>query len=320
MRMSYAYNVIWSCPMRAATPTTRFARRQADRLLTDLRGKLARTAQSANPTAVHDLRVAIRRFLQVLAVFKAAFPAHQSKKIHRKLKRVMDPAGELRNCDIAAILIPRLDPKSAPQLRGKIQGARKSAERKLTQSLRRLVDRRLPAKWRAGLDLDSTHNGSGRREIPQAEQHIVKEMATEFLKLGKKAASPETSAQQVHRFRIASKKFRYTLELFEPFHGAELTPWLERVKAVQSVLGDANDCETVRRMVSRWNAGEKLVAKLDERQNRKLRKFRREWEALPGPGAFPAVVPVKPVVKVGGRRRGAASSSSRSATSQSAVA
>jgi len=304
--------------MRVATPTTRFARRQADRLLTDLGRKLAHTAQSASPAAVHDLRVAIRRFLQVLAVFRAAFPAHQSKKTHRKLKQVMEPAGELRNCDIAAILIPKLDPKSAPQLRGKIQGARKSAERKLTQSLRRLVDRRLPAKWRAGLDLDSTQNESGQREIPQAGQHIVKEMATEFLRLGKKAASPETSARQVHRFRIASKKFRYTLELFEPFHSAELTPWLERVKAVQSVLGDANDCETVRRMVSRWNAGEGLIAKLEKRQKRKLKKFRQEWDAMPGASAFPTVAPAKPAARVSAPRRGAASSSSRSASSKSA--
>ena len=283
-----------------------------------MRRKLARTAHSASPAAVHDLRVAIRRFVQVLAVFKAAFPAHQSKKIHRKLKQIMDPAGELRNCDIAAILIPKLDSKSAPHLRGKIQGARKSAERKLTQSLRRLVDRRLPAKWRAGLDLDSTENRPGRREIPQTEQHIVKEMATEFLKLGKKAASPDTSARQVHRFRIASKKFRYTLELFEPFHGADLTPWLERVKAVQSVLGDANDCETVRRMVSRWNAGEGLIAKLEERQKRKLKKFRREWDAMPEANAFPAIAPAKPAPRVNAPRRGVASSLSRSASSKSA--
>lgn len=295
--------------MAVATPTIRFAHRQATRLLTDLRRKLARTGESAGPTAVHDLRVAIRRFLQALAVFKAAFPAHQRKKIHRKLKQVMDPAGEVRNCDIAGALISKLSPRIGPQLRRKLQRNRKTAERKLAQSLRGLMDRELPAKWRVGLELTSTaaKNGSNRREIPPAAQHMVTEMAAEFLSLGKKAASPDTSAREVHRFRIASKKLRYTLELVEPFHGGELTRWLDRVKAVQSILGDANDCETVRRMVSKWGAPDDLIAKLEKRQNRKLKIFRREW-------AFPAALPAKPAAKDSApRRETAASSSSRSA-------
>jgi CHAD domain-containing protein len=309
--------------MAVATPTTGFGRRQANRLLADLRRKLARTAESARPTAVHDLRVSIRRFTQVLAVFKAAFPAHQRKKIRRKLKQLMDPAGEVRNCDIAAILIPKLDPKSAPQLHPRIQRDRKTAERKLTQSLRRLMDRDLGAKWRVELEINRTaaKNGSGQRAFPQAAQHTVRKMATKFLTLGKKAASQETSPQEVHRFRIASKKFRYTLELVEPFYGGALNPWLERVKEVQSVLGDANDCETVRRMASDWNAGEGLIAKLEKRQNRKMKKFRREWRAMPDGSAFPAIVPVKPVAKDSApRRRAVASSSSRSAPPRSAVA
>src|ERR1700720_1934514 len=107
--------------MTVANTTSRFARPLASRLLTDLSRKLGRTAKSAGPTPIHDLRVAIRRFQQVLTAFKAAFPAHQRKKIRRKLKQVMDPAGDVRNCDIAAILIRKLDPESAPQLSPKLQ-------------------------------------------------------------------------------------------------------------------------------------------------------------------------------------------------------
>jgi CHAD domain-containing protein len=307
--------------MAVVTPTTRFARRQANRLFTDLCSKLLRTAKTAGPTAVHDLRVAIRRFQQVLAAFKAAFPAHQRKKIHRKLKRVMGPAGKVRNCDIAQILIRKLDPKSAPQLRDEIQRERKTAEGELAQSLRPLTDRELAAKWRMGLELNGTaaKNGSGRGEFPRAAQHLVREMAAKFLTLGKEAVSPETPAREVHRFRIASKKFRYTLELVEPFYGGELTPWLERVKEVQTILGDANDCEAVRRMASSWNAGEELIAKLEKRQNRKLKKFRREWGSMPEASAFPAVVPVKPAGRASAPRRGAAAAAS-SLHSRSAVA
>lgn len=303
--------------MAVANATTSFARRQANRLLADLGRKLARAAESAGPAAVHDLRVAIRRLQQVLAVFKASFPSRHRKKVRRILKRIMDPAGEVRNCDIAAILIPKLDRKIAPRLRRMIHRDRKTAERKLAQSLHRLVDRELPAKWRVGLELNRTaaENDSGRREIPPAAQRIVREMAAGFQRLGKKAAGQETSIRQVHRFRIAAKKFRYTLELLEPFQGAPAAPWLDRVKAVQSILGDVNDCETVSRMVSRWSTGEALIAKLEERQKRKLRKFRREWAAMPAPGALPAAAPVKPASS-----SASPNASSRSATPRSAVA
>jgi CHAD domain-containing protein len=303
--------------MAVANATTRFARRQANRLLTDLGRKLARAAESAGPSAVHDLRVAIRRLQQVLAVFKTSFPPRPRKKVRRVLKHIMDPAGEVRNCDIAAVLIPKLAPRIAPRLRRKIQSDRKTAERKLAPSLRRLLDRDLPTKWRVSLELSraAARNGPARREIPPTAQRIVKKMAARFLALGKKAASQETSVREVHRFRIASKKFRYTLELVEPFQGARAAPWLDRVKAVQSVLGDVNDCETVRRMASRWNAGGGLIAKLEGRQKRKLRKFRREWAAMPAIGAFPAIAPVKPAASSASR-----SASSRSATLRSAVA
>jgi CHAD domain-containing protein len=228
----------------------------------------------------------------------------------------------VRNYDIAAILIPKLDPRIAPQLGRRIRKDRKTAERKLVQSLRRVVDRGLPAKWRVNLELNraAAGNGSERREIPPAAQHIVREMAAEFLRLGKKAAGQHTSAREVHRFRIASKKFRYTLELLEPLPGARVATWLNRVKAVQSILGDVNDCETVRRMVSRWNAGAGLIAKLGERRNRKLKKFRREWDATPAAGPLPAVAPVKPAAKASSRRGAPVPSASPGASSRSAVA
>ena len=296
--------------MAVATPTTRFARRQARRLLTDLRREFALAADAPSPDAVHDLRVAIRRFRQALIVFRAAFPARQCRKIHKKLKQVMHRAGEVRNCDIAAILIPKLDARIAPQLRPHLQKDRETAEGKLTQTLRRLSDRKLPAKWRArlGLNRATATNGSARRALSPATHRRVAEMATEFLNLGEKAMDPKTSADDIHRFRIASKKFRYTLELVEPSYGAELTPWLERVKAVQSVLGDANDCETVRRMASKWGAPDDLIAKLDKRQNRKVKKFRREWDGEPGAGVIPVVAPVKPAAKANPVRRGNARS------------
>jgi CHAD domain-containing protein len=119
-------------------------------------------------------------------------------------------------------------------------------------------------------------------------------MSSDFLQFGKLAAKETTSAREVHRFRIACKKFRYTLEVVEPFYGSRLVPWMKHVKALQSVLGNVNDCETVRHMVSDWGAGKGLIAKLRRRQNRELNKFRKIWRETLDAGEFPSVVPAKP--------------------------
>jgi CHAD domain-containing protein len=282
--------------MPKASPATEFAHKQADRLLTELGDKVDRTAHLAAAISVHDLRVAIRRFLQVLTVFKPSFPASSRRKIRSKLKKIMDLAGDVRNYDIAAALILELDSQDDAGLRRKIHRRRQQAEQDLSKNVQRLNDGRLPAEWRDRLRMKSTapQNGLRNAEVIQVVQPVVDKMSSDFLQFGKLAAKETTSAREVHRFRIACKKFRYTLEVVEPFYGSRLVPWMKHVKALQSVLGNVNDCETVRHMVSDWGAGKGLIAKLRRRQNRELNKFRKIWRETLDAGEFPSVVPAKP--------------------------
>ena len=57
--------------------------------------------KSKNADTVHDLRVSIRRFTSCLKVYPQFFPAKESKKIRKRLKKVMKAAGEVRDRDIA---------------------------------------------------------------------------------------------------------------------------------------------------------------------------------------------------------------------------
>jgi hypothetical protein len=63
---------------------------------------------------------------------------------------------------------------------------------------------------------------------------------TEFFALGRNAAA-STDPASLHAFRLASKRFRYTLELFRPLYGPGLDPKIEAVRRIQSVLGDRQD-------------------------------------------------------------------------------
>ena len=70
----------------AQIETRKFASDQADRRLGQLAFQVNQTVKSRDAEAVHDLRVAVRRFSQVLRVFKPCFRGKEPRKIRRELK------------------------------------------------------------------------------------------------------------------------------------------------------------------------------------------------------------------------------------------
>jgi CHAD domain-containing protein len=97
-------------------------------------------------------------------------------------------------------------------------------------------------------------------------QHALDRIGKDFFERGNEAASPKASPLDMHRFRIVAKKFRYTLELFQP-----LSPLVERIKRVSALLGDINDCVTAAAIVP------PLAAHLKKRQRKKTEEFRQYW-------------------------------------------
>ena len=59
---------------------------------------------------------------------------------------------------------------------------------------------------------------------------------------GRKLIARKHNAEKLHRFRLKTKQFRYTLEMFREVYGPNLESRLELLRPVQSALGDINDC------------------------------------------------------------------------------
>jgi CHAD domain-containing protein len=104
-------------------------------------------------------------------------------------------------------------------------------------------------------------------------------IAQELFEQGDEAASAKAVPRELHRFRLTSKKFRYTLELFTPLDGTSLNPKLEAIRRGQALLGDINDFETVRNMLGQYEGTEAAMAWLKKRQRKRLLEFRQYWEA-----------------------------------------
>jgi triphosphatase len=271
----------------AHTETRKFAYEQANRRLGRLAFQINQTVRSRNAESVHDLRVAIRRFAQVLRVFKPCFHGKEVRKIRRELKQMMDLAGEVRNCDIAFKLMSKPQRSDAAGLRPKLEGLRRESERVLVPFLKRWADRQSSLKWRGALANAATADGdsSSKAPIARTAQRILPRMAQEFFERGNEAAGTKISPRGLHQFRIATKRFRYTLELFTAVYGPPLESSLESIRRTQELLGDINDCDTVRNLLSQFKEVDRLTSWLKKRQRRRIEEFQQYWtDTLAGDG------------------------------------
>ena len=167
----------------------------------------------------------------------------------------------------------------AGALEAKLHARRKAAARGLVASLKHFAARKSVSKWRSALE-----SGIPPRELRQSRAEAfahaeLPRLAARFFRDGARAAAPEASAGERHRFRLAAKKFRYTLELFAEFYSPAAALWTAQVKELQSLLGAMNDCRTVRDLVEALGGHPKIEASLKKRQQRKSLEFRRAWTA-----------------------------------------
>jgi CHAD domain-containing protein len=260
----------------ASGEARQFTVEQARLQLRHLSRQVNRAIKSANAGAVHDLRVAIRRFTQAIAVCRPYLRAPELRKNRKRLKKVMTEAGEVRNCDVALKLVARFHVPNAVHLRTKLQARRKESVNLLVAELRKWTGRQMSLKWRDAFN--TAPADSPTKPVRDIANKALGRIAKDFRKQGSEASSPEASPDRLHRFRIASKKFRYALELFQPLYGSSLDPVIENIKGLSALLGDINDCVTVGEMVSDYKGGNKLADRLRKRQHKKTVEFRNYWK------------------------------------------
>jgi len=267
--------------MPDSNETLRFGVEHAQRQLGRLAFQINRTAKSRDPEAVHDLRVAIRTFTQTIRVFEPCFPGKEMRKIRRRLKKIMVPSGEIRNCDVALKLLAKSHLADAAHVRTKLHGRRTEFEHVLVGLLKRWMERKRSLKWRAALNSALSTKAAaafGGDAIGKTAGQTLRRMARDFFEQGNEASQASTPLEGLHQFRIATKKFRYTLELFAPLYGPPLSDGLARIKRIQTLLGDINDCAIVRDLVSQYGGGDPLKGRLKKRQRKKAEEFYRRWE------------------------------------------
>jgi CHAD domain-containing protein len=131
----------------------KFAHLQVDTLLRRLSAQVKRTAQSADPDAVHDLRVAIRRLSRALRSFAQFFAGKSWKRIRKRLSLLMEFAGAVRDRDVALELLEKAGGSKRARLTAAWQIERRQFEIDLRAELESWQARKFARQWRKELEL-----------------------------------------------------------------------------------------------------------------------------------------------------------------------
>jgi CHAD domain-containing protein len=99
-------------------------------------------------------------------------------------------------------------------------------------------------------------------------------------------ALAEDAGQAQHDMRIAAKRLRYLLEIFEPCLGEEAKAARRAAKQLQSTLGDLHDCDL---MLPKVEHIPSLAGLLRERRERLFHEFVEQWQAEASKGTWAAL-------------------------------
>lgn len=258
---------------RATADPSQTPESKARERLKALSASLRRAAKHPGEAeSIHRLRVAIRRFTQVLRVFGGQF--EHTKKMRRSLRGLMDLCGEARNCDVALEVLEAAGVPPQPALKNRLKRRRVRAEGELAEQLKDGDLRASMRHWRGWL---KTAGGPPEVKTPAlASRNAAASWPPEFLQSGRAAARAGADFAQMHKFRLMVKKLRYTLELLGS-GGAHI----EELRGLQERLGSINDCVTTADLMVHMKLTgadrRRIKAALDRLLAQRAVEFRAHW-------------------------------------------
>ena len=110
---------------------------------------------------------------------------------------------------------------------------------------------------------------------------LLPKMARKYFAAGRKAVEGKQPPDELHRFRLETKRFRYTLELFRPLYGPGLDRYLKALRELQGALGHVSDHQAIARVL----ADDRVLKKQIERGlKEKVKKLQHIWRAFDADG------------------------------------
>jgi len=270
------------------------ARRHFGQFLANMAGALR-----YDPTAIHQMRVAMRRLRSALYGVRDLLPDAEYESVRMKLKYLLQSLGAARDWEVLTERISELDDDDG--LDGHAQDVQRAVNVRKRQALARAVDavgsrkntRTALEAMRWFEDLPTARHGRKlKRKARDAAPGILNALFDRVRRRGRNLE--DQSVGDRHRLRIACKNLRYNVELFGGLYGKRKAErFLARLKPVQDDLGHLNDVSRARDLLGelakrspRKAAAAAVVARLQARVTTADKRARKHVSALRNAKAF----------------------------------
>jgi CHAD domain-containing protein len=241
------------CGMPVSDAFRAVMRANLEHLQGNQRGVLA----GRDPEYLHQMRVALRRLRSAVAIFAPLFPDPVISPVRAELKWLAASLGPARDWDVfVAETLPPIVAELGPHeglrdFAARCEKLRRGARQRARRAVRSARYRRFALwlaawlaseEWLARVDL-------GARTVLHAPVAgfagaALEQRYRQVLKRGRNLAG--RSAIELHRLRIAVKKFRYAADFFAALYNEKSArAALKRLSGLQDILGAMNDAAAV---------------------------------------------------------------------------
>jgi CHAD domain-containing protein len=203
-------------------------------------------AARGNVEALHQARVASRRFREALPLVA---PASRARRLDRQMRKITRALGPVRDLDVALQMLDEIE-RSGETSRSAISRLRQAVARErllLLDNMKRRLDDMDLVKLRKRA-LNATRKGSSagasRRDpkrLGRARERAARR--AERLRGAIETATGIYLPDRLHEVRIAVKKLRYAMELARELSGSRAMAKLRTLRNTQDLLGRMHDLE-----------------------------------------------------------------------------
>jgi CHAD domain-containing protein len=281
-----------------------------------------------DPEGVHSMRVASRRLRSALRDFTPYVRKRRLAPVLKRLKHLADALGEVRDHDVAILGLEEMQKQAPRHSSGALKElieARTAVREQARQELATIIApetlQELETEFVACVEQATTLSERKSKQPPADPELTFAEMSRaiilgrlkEFEKLTNALFRP-LDGEPLHELRIAVKRLRYAIELFQRCWPRSIATHAKRAARMQTALGDIHDCDvwlaSVGKQIVRarkQNEPERvkgLVALLDHFTKLRTKHSRRalarwgDWEAHDSSGKLRAALAPKEAVEI----------------------
>ena len=124
---------------------------------------------------------------------------------------------------------------------------------------------------------------SATESCAENTRRVLPGLVAEYFALGRALCGGEPSLSDLHDFRLAGKRLRYSLELFRDHYDPALTEFLADLRSVQRRLGAISDCTATVALLeeeglANGDDGRRLIGFLMARERAHVAEFLGHWK------------------------------------------